>query len=200
MNTTSRTILSLGLTLLTLGTASAREMRIAVVDMRRVFDEYHRTIEMRKKLTENRDLATGESEESRADYRKSLLKFEALRKEVLDPALSAQLREKKREESNELRQRLMSMERSIKETDEHRQRQLQREIEQMRRVVLADIRKVLDEIAKSQNYDLVIDKSGESFGGVPLLLYYDDKFDLTDEVIERVNAAHPEKGEGDPAE
>ncbi len=57
----------------------------------------------------------------------------------------------------------------------------------MRGGIVDEINKIVEARVKSENFDLVFDKSGPSLNGVPVLLYSRDSFEFTDEVIKALN-------------
>ena len=56
---------------------------------------------------------------------------------------------------------------------------------------LEEIREVVQDMAKEQNYDLVFDKSGLGSRGIPFLLHSKDGVDFSDNVIAKLNANAP---------
>jgi len=81
----------------------------------------------------------------------------------------------------------------LERTQDDARRALQREqadgIEQVNAVLVP----ALEELAAERGYDLVLDSRMTQTGG---MLYYSQAIDITDEFIERVNAATPEPGGG----
>jgi len=57
----------------------------------------------------------------------------------------------------------------------------------MRGGIVDEINKVVEARVKSENFDLVLDKSGPSLNGVPVVLYARDAFEFTEEVIKALN-------------
>ena len=193
MNLIFRTILPLSVTFLTLMAASARELKIGVVDMQRVFAESPKTMRMQKDLDERKMWIKKENDKMAVEYKDLLETYQSLQREVQDETLSPELRQQKRDEGEEIRRRLVEMERNRRENDVRFERQIRERTREMRQGVLADILAVLDELAKTRNYDIIIDKSGASRNGLPLLLYSRDRYDFTDEIIDHLNAVEDEK-------
>ncbi len=57
--------------------------------------------------------------------------------------------------------------------------------------ILEEIRKLVEEQAKKDNYDYVFDKSGLSTSQVPFLLYTKDATDITDVLLKTLNDGVP---------
>jgi outer membrane protein len=185
----SRTIISLGLTFLMLAGATAQNVKIGVVDMKRIFAEYGRTKGAESEINDRKAQAKKELDERTAKYKELLEKFQALQAQVQDEALSPQLREQKRDEGRDIGQQAKSLERQIQEFRTRRERQLQEQVVRMRKTILEEIRELVEEMSKTQNFDMVFDKSGVSLNGVPFLLHSRDAVDFSEDIINRLNAA-----------
>jgi Skp family chaperone for outer membrane proteins len=57
--------------------------------------------------------------------------------------------------------------------------------------ILEEIRKIVEEHAKAENYDYVFDKSGLSTSQVPFLLYTKDATDVTAVLLKDLNKEAP---------
>ena len=64
----------------------------------------------------------------------------------------------------------------------------------MRKDIVDDIMKTVNDLVKSKTYDIVFDKSGLSAGAVPVVLYSRDDLDFSADVITALNATAPSKG------
>ncbi len=82
---------------------------------------------------------------------------------------------------------IKNMEREINDFRQTRERQLQEQALRMREGIVKEITDVVMERVKSQNLDLVFDKSGMSLNGVPLLLFSRDSADFTTDVVAALN-------------
>ena len=57
----------------------------------------------------------------------------------------------------------------------------------MRESIIKEITDIMMERVKTNNYDLVFDKSGPSMNGVPVVMYSKDSADFTTDVITALN-------------
>jgi hypothetical protein len=57
----------------------------------------------------------------------------------------------------------------------------------MREGIVKEITEIVNDKVKTMNLDLVFDKSGMSFNGVPLLMYSRDNYDFTNDVVVALN-------------
>jgi outer membrane protein len=61
----------------------------------------------------------------------------------------------------------------------------------IRKGIYDEILVVVKEKAKAEAYDFIFDKSGMSLSTVPVLIYYKDAVDITDQIIVELNKAAP---------
>src|ERR1700747_910687 len=79
------------------------------------------------------------------------------------------------------------MELEISDFRQTRERQLQEQLMRMREGIVKEITDVVMEKVKAKRLDFVLDKSGASINGVPVVLYAPDNVDFTNEIIETLN-------------
>ena len=80
-----------------------------------------------------------------------------------------------------------TMEREISDFRQTRERQLQEQLMRMREGIVKEITDVVMEKVKGKGLDFVLDKSGVSINGVPVVLYAPENVDFTNEIIEVLN-------------
>jgi len=90
-----------------------------------------------------------------------------------------------------------SMAAVLAESRNNRTLELNRRIVAQTREFLGQIQAIAAEIGRERGYDCVVDPSGRTNTGLPLILYSLHLPDLTDEVIARLNARHPPQIEQD---
>jgi outer membrane protein len=184
---------SLLVSALALGAASAQDLKVGIVDMTKVFQDYHKTKDAEKKVNDAKAIAKKELDERNARYKQLIEKYQNYAKEIKDPSMSEELREQKQKEAQDVASEARSLEREKKEFAERRQRQLLEQVERMRKAILEEIRELVQDMAKEQNYDLVFDKSGLGSRGIPFLLHSKDGVDFSDAVIAKLNVGAPAK-------
>ncbi|HUF63295.1 MAG TPA: OmpH family outer membrane protein [Verrucomicrobiales bacterium] len=170
---------------------SAQEMKVGIVDMKRIFQDYYKTKEAEKDINEGKAKAKSQLDERTAKYKQLIEKFQELASQVQDDALNPDLREQKKKEADGVGAEARHLEREIADFRQRRERQLQESVVRMRRTILEEIRIVVEERAKRDNYDLVFDRSGLSVNGVPILLHSRDAVDFSDDIIGLLNKDAP---------
>ena len=85
----------------------------------------------------------------------------------------------------------MALDRERREFLQRRNNALNEKMVQKMRGILEEIRKLVEDRAKSDDYDYVFDKSGLSTSQVPFLLYTKDAADLTPLLLKNLNKDAP---------
>jgi len=165
----------------------AQGMKIGTVDMNRTFREYNKTKDAEAKINDAKNQAKKEYDERADAYKKALDDVNNLNKQLEAPALSADAKAQKAKERDDKIANIKNMEREITEFRQTRERQLQEQALRMREGIVKEITEVVMDRVKSNNLDLVFDKSGNSLNGVPVLMYSRDSVDFTNDVISVLN-------------
>jgi Skp family chaperone for outer membrane proteins len=96
----------------------------------------------------------------------------------------------------------IALDRERREFLQRRNQALNERMVQRMKGILEEIRKLVEEQAKKDNYDYVFDKSGLSTSQVPFLLYTKDATDITAGLLKDLNKDAPAESlptPGDPA-
>jgi outer membrane protein len=161
--------------------------KVGTVDMNRAFKEYNKTKDSEKKINEAKDSAKKEYDDRAENYKKALDEINKLNQQLDAPALSADAKTAKAKERDEKIANIKNMEREINEFRQTRERQLQEQAMRMRESIIKEITEIIMERVKTNNYDMVFDKSGPSMNGVQLVLHSKDSMDFTTDVITALN-------------
>ncbi len=168
--------------------ASAQSMvKIGSVDMKKVFENYYKTKDAEQRINEARNAAKKELEERMESYQKGVGEVKKLNEEIESPALSKEAKETKSKSRDEKVGELKNMEREIGEFRQTREKQLQEQSGRMRQGIVDEINKIVLDKVKAENYDLVVDRSGMSLNGVPVVMFAKDAYDFTDTVVAALN-------------
>lgn len=162
-------------------------MKVGTVDMNRAFKEYNKTKDAEAKINEAKNAAKKEYDERAESYKKALDEINKLNQQLEAPALSADAKTAKAKERDEKITSIKNMEREINEFRQTRERQLQEQALRMREGIVKEITEIVMERVKSQNLDLVFDKSGMSLNGVPLLMYSKENVEFTNDIVTALN-------------
>lgn len=163
------------------------QLKIATVDVQKLFKEYQRTTEEQQKFSEEFARIQKENNER-------LLKIRGLedimvmqKKKTEDPVIAASARQK---EAKALQLKLTEARAMDKERREflgRRTRALELKKQASMQGILEEIRKRIVDHAKKEDFDYVFDKSGLSANQVPFLLYAKDAKDITAALLTQLN-------------
>lgn len=176
-----------------IGSASAEKLKIATVDMQNLFKEYHRTTEEQQKFSEEFARIQKENNERLTGIRAIEETLQALKKKIEDPTLNDNV---KREKSREFQLKLdeaKAMDRERREFLSRRTRALELKKQASMQGILEEIRKLIVDHSKNEDFDFVLDKSGLSANQVPFLLYTKDATDITTSLLTKLNKGAPAK-------
>lgn len=173
--------------------AQAADLKIGVVDMGRVLDEFHKTANARTVLGQNKARMDEEMQEMLGKLKKLDAEAKQLMKEARDPVLNDQIRAKKAAEFDAKASELRSLSEQLEKERRRREQQLQNEAGQQRQLIYGEVVKVVGEKAKADGYDMVFDKSAVGVTGFPVLLHAKEGVmqDFTSEVIVQLNKDAP---------
>lgn len=182
-------VLALGL----IGTAAAQEgkLKIATVDMQNLFKEYHRTNDAQKQINVERARIQKENNERLARIRELDTDLQNMRKQLDDPSISDSKKQEVYREWQMKQNEGIALDRERREFLQRRNQALNEKMVQRMKGILEEIRKLVEEQAKKEDYDYVFDKSGLSTSQVPFLLYTKDATDITAVLLEDLNKDAP---------
>jgi outer membrane protein len=179
----------------------AADLKIGVVDMGRVLDEFHETASARSLLQQNKARMDGEMQEMLEKLKKLDGEAKQLMKEARDPVLSEQIRAKKAAEFDSKASELRSLSEQLEKERRRREGQLQTEAAQQRQQIYGKVLKVVAEKSKADGYDMVFDKSAVGVTGFPVMLHAKEGVmqDFTSDVIVQLNKDASAGGAATPA-
>ena len=172
--------------------AFGQSLKIATVDMEKLFNDFHRTNEVQKEINIERARIQKDNNLRLADIRSIDDEMQKIREQLKgDPG------EKKKQDLNrkasELQQDGVHKERERTEFLERRNKALNEKMRKQMRSILLEIQESVSELAKAGNYDYIFDKSGNTNQGVPFVLHAKEMADLTDDLLKDINAAAEKK-------
>jgi outer membrane protein len=182
-------ILCLGL--LGFVSTSHAQVKIGTVDMNKIFSSYYKTKDAETRINEARAQAKQELDDRMDAYKKNLDAINKLNDDIQKPELSAEAKAAKTKERDDKIQETKNMERDINDFRTQREKQLQEQAVRMRNGIVDEITKLVLEKVKTENYDLVMDRSGLSLNGVPILIFAKEGLDFSDEIVVQLNKTKP---------
>jgi outer membrane protein len=175
---------------------ASADLKIAVIDLSKAFDQYYKTKDAQAKLKEKQDGYQKEIQDLINEYQHMGEDAEALDKAAKDATLSQAARDDKSKALDLKKQDLITMQNKIQEMKVERTREIQEELLRRHKEIVDEITKVITDYSGPQGYDMVLDKSSASAAsGVSLVLYNSSKLiDITTDIITLLNKSAPAGG------
>jgi len=179
-------ILSLG----GIGIANA-QVKFGTVDMNRVFSEYYKTKDAQAKYADAEKAANDDLNGRVDTLKKSMQEISQINADLEKPDLLKADKDAKLKDRDAKVEAARTLDREIAEFRTAKQKSLQDQFLRMRKDIVDDIMKTVNDLVKSKGYDIIFDKSGLSAGAVPVVLYSRDDLDFSQEVINALNKTAP---------
>ena len=180
-------------TLFLMGGASLAnaQVKFGTVDMNRVFSEYYKTKNAQTKYAEAEKAANDDLNGRVDTLKKSMQEISAINSDLEKTDLTKEARDAKLKEQQTKVAAARSMDREIADFRSAKQKTLQDQFLRMRKDIVDDIMKSVNDLVKAKGYDIVFDKSGLSAGAVPVVLFSRDDLDFSQDVITALNKNAP---------
>ncbi len=160
------------LALLTLGSTAFAELKIGYINSEKIFLEYEGTKSAQEKF--NKEVAKWEQEATERQKELQELK-EQLEKQSL--LLSS---ERKKEIQEEYERKMMEYQKFLQQKFGQQGEALKKN-EDLTKPIIEKINKILEQIAKAENYDFILDARNGS------VVYAKKAYDLTERVLQELN-------------
>jgi len=172
--------------------ASQQSPRIGTVDMQELFKEYYRTNEAQEQVNAERARIQKDNNERLVRIRELEASIRELRNQIDDPVMSTSRKQNLFRELQSQQQEAIHLDRERREFLQRRNQALNEKMIRSMRGILEEIRALVAEQGRKDDYDFIFDKSGLSTSQVPILLYGKDATDITERLLEDLNRDAPD--------
>ena len=176
----------------------AAELKIAVIDMQKAFQEYETTKTIEIKLNQQMEVFKEYSNQLSQQYQNLRKQYESARDDSQNITYSSAERENKRLKAQQLYESMLLKDQEMNSYKESRKEQIREMYTKLRDEAVDEIRKAVHNKAVLEGYTIVLDKSGESLNNVGVVIYFQPNLDITDAVIQDLNRGY-RKDAKDPA-
>lgn len=166
-------------------------LKIVVVDMAKVYDSYYKAEEAKAKINDAYQRAREELEGMNKQIQAAADEYKGLVEQSKSPLANEQARAKANEDAQKKLEEIQDLQRRGQAFMQNSERSLQQRMKNHRDLIMDEIIKVVNDLARTKGGTLVLDKSGPSILGIPVVLSADASYDITDEVIKEVNKDRP---------
>ena len=190
MNTFAKLLFSIFFTA-SLYAAHAQQAKVGVIDLRKVFDDYHKTKTADARLKDQAADLDRERKVMMEQYQKATDDYKTAIEGASDQAVSADEREKRKKTAESRLLDIKKLEGDIRQFDTQARSTLEEEQRKYRDRILGEIRAIINNKAKAAGYTLVIDSAAETINKTPVVMYNTGDNDLTPAVLAELNANAP---------
>lgn len=173
--------------------------KIATVDVVKLYIGYYKVEEQAAKFNEEGKRAGAVLEKMQAEGSALVEQYRELVEKTKNPALASEARSKAESDAQKKGEQIQAMQNEFNTLRENTERSLQERNKAFREVILEEISKTSTDIAKKRGANLLFDKSGPSLSGIPTLMYSDEAYEITDEVMQELNKNRPAKTTATPS-
>lgn len=175
---------------------AAQEVKFAVIDLKKVFDGYWKTKQADLNLKERAGELEKRHKEMLEDHKKAREDYQKLLDSANDKALALSERERRKGDAEAKLREIREIEESIQQFDRSARTQIGEQQRNMRDKLVVEIRENLNGLARARGYAAVLDSSAPlppapGVSVTPFLLYTEGLPDISDALIEQLNASAP---------
>lgn len=166
------------------------QQRIAVVDVKKVVDNYDEKIKLQNELTASSLTFGRDLDNKKAEYIKMTGEMGKLDASMNDLSLSASARSTARVELVKLSEKRELLARDINSAERRAQTELNDQKKAMEVILAREVKVAMDAVAKKEGFDLVFDKSYLPHSDYKSILYVSENVpDLSAKVSAQMNAS-----------
>lgn len=193
MSISLRRMITVAAAAFAIANAAAQEakLKVATVDMSQLFKEFYQTNIAQQEINVERARIQKDNNEKLTTIRQIETDIRTLKQQSEDPSLSDKKKADVYKEYQAKYQEGIQLDKERREFLGRKDKALNEKMVQRMRGILDEIRKLVEERAKAENYDFVFDKSGMSTSQVPILLYSKDATDITPSLLKELNKNAP---------
>ena len=171
---------------------AAAELRIATVDLDKVFQSHPKTQKAEEGLKAAEVRIKADMEKMAGEARALQDEAQKLKEAANAPMLNESARMQKKLEAEDKLTELEELQLRIRRTQESRLKQLRDQLMKTRQGIVDELMSALKSFAEEEGYDLIFDTSGLTMNAVPLAVYADESLDVTEAIIRKIGGKLPE--------
>jgi outer membrane protein len=166
-------------------------LKLITVDVAKTYDSYWKAEEGMARFQDAQKKAQEQAEEYRKQGQLLVDEYKDLAEQAKNTLLTPDAKTKAEQNAQKKLEDIQRKQNELQGFLQTTERSLQQQMLTRRELLLEEIAKVVTDIAKRKGATLVIDKSGPSVFRIPVVLYADPAYDITDEVIAEINKDRP---------
>lgn len=189
MTSWNKLICSLSFLALTL--SASAQTKIAVIDMKTVFDGYWKTKQASVTFEDRKKDYADQHQAMIDQYQAANEEYRKLRETVNEGAISSTEKDRRQKDADEKLQEIQKLERDIRDHQKSMEGNLTETRFRLRRNILREIREIINTKSKTENYTLVLDSAAEGINQTPVVLFSSGANDITEDILSKLNEGAP---------
>jgi outer membrane protein len=165
------------------------EIKLGIVDLRKVFDGYYKTKDADTKIKEEAGGLEKTAKGMLEDYKKANEEYKTLMEAANDAAVSTEEKQKRKKAAEDKLIEIRQTEQQVQAFQRQSETTLLEKRRRMRDQILREIRETVVSKAKTLGLTLVIDTAADSINQTPIVLYTNGENDITDDLLVTLNAS-----------
>lgn len=157
-------------------------LKLAIVDMQKLYETYWKTIENKAKFQADEQRAQDDVAKMNSDGLALVEAYKALNEQASNPALTAEAKSKAQADAQKKGQEIQAKQQEVQTYMQNVQRSLQQRVQNFNSLMVEEISKVSADVGKRKGATLVLDKA---------VVYFDPAYDITDEVAKELAKTAP---------
>ena len=179
--------------------APAGPLKVAIVDMAKLYDSYWKTQDQVTKLKGQQASAQTQFDQMTKDLTALKAGVDELVEQAKNPTATADAVKKAQEEAEAKYQQLQARANDRNTFQQTVQREFQQSMQNFHDLMMEEIGQKAVDAAKSHGATILLDKSGVTVLGAKAILYSDPGYDVTDEVAAAIAKDKPATATTPPA-
>ncbi len=176
---------------LAIGASAQPAVKVAVVDMAKLYDTHYKTVEQNAKIQSDDQKAQEEVEKMNKEGNGLVEEYKALNDQSNNPALSAEAKTKAQEAAQKKLEQIQNKQREVQTFIQNTRNTLGQRLNTFRALMLEEISKVAADVAKRKGVTVLLDKAGPTAIGISNVIYTDAAYEITEDVLKEINKDRP---------
>lgn len=173
------------------GASAQPAVKIAVVDMAKLYDTHYKTVEQNAKIQADDQKAQEEVEKMNTAGNALVEEYKGLNEQLNNPALSTEAKNKAQDAAQKKLEQIQGKQREVQTFIQNTRNTLGQRLNTFRALMLEEISKIASEVAKRKGVTVLLDRAGPTGIGISNIIHIDPAYDITEDVLKEINKDRP---------
>jgi len=167
---------------------ASAELKVAIIDMERVFDGYKKVESIEGQLKKEIERTANQLDSKRNEGIAMVKKMEELQAKQNNPALSEEARLAAKQQARQIEDTLEKKRADFEKLSTEARKSLANKEKAQRESIYNEIQRAAVAIANKNGATIILDKSAKGTAGFPMIVYNQGGIEITDNVLALLNA------------